>query len=81
MTITSGLLLTLDAGLAPQVSDELRRDPRFDVGDAEGDKLPVVLRSADASEGERLTEGLREQQGVRFVDVVCVYYGEEEVSS
>lgn len=81
MTITSGLLLTVDAGKARTVSDELRNDPRFDVGDADGEKLPLVARVADAAEGEEVAEALRGRDGVRFVDVVCVFYGDEEVAS
>ena len=77
----SSLVLTLDA--APDVRalvlSELARDARVTVGTPLEEKwVPVVTETASLSEGEALTEALKELPGVSFVDVVMVDFSDEE---
>jgi hypothetical protein len=70
----SSLVLTLadDPSVAEPLLMELRRDPRFTIGERFGNDLPVVIESADRDEECALLEALFTARGLSKVDVVFV---------
>lgn len=78
MTISS-LLITLsdDEHARAAALTELSRDARLTLGQVVAGRLPLVLESESAKDGERIAESLLEVPGVCFVDLVGVVFEEE----
>lgn len=76
----SGLVITLDEDphLHLQALEALRADGRLELGTPCGNRLPVVVATADATEGEAVVEELFTWPGIQFVDLVCVDFTDEE---
>jgi hypothetical protein len=75
----SSLVLTLEAPVKHSVYEVLAADPRVEVGEAHGLRLPVVTETRTLSEGEALAEQLGALPGVTFVDVVLVDFSDAEL--
>ncbi|MCE7892414.1 MAG: hypothetical protein DYH12_22375 [Sorangiineae bacterium PRO1] len=74
----SALVVTLDAGERARrsVLYVLSRDPRVSVGEAVGERVPVVTETPTLEESEDVTEQLLQIPGVRFVDVVSIDFSD-----
>lgn len=70
----SGLVVTLDddAGAAAQALRSLSVDPRLQVGDAVGSRLPLVAETPSAECDAALWADLLATPGVKCVDVTFV---------
>lgn len=79
MTI-SALVLTLDQQTIEPTLARLNADPRLELGERRGVRLPVVAETIDCRAGRRLFEQLRDIPGVDFVDVVMVDFSEEDAA-
>lgn len=74
----SALVVTLDAGERERRGAlyVLSRDPRVSVGEAVGERVPVVTETPTLEESEDVTEQLLQIPGVRFVDVVSIDFSD-----
>lgn len=74
-----GLVVTLDPDPARRAlaHGALASDPRLTLGEARGDRLPVVAETATLDEGEALFRQVSEVPGVIFVDVVSVDFSDQ----
>lgn len=61
--------------------DALSADPRLTLGDACGNRLPLVAETETLDEGEALFAALAVAPGVLFVDVVSVDFSDLEGDS
>lgn len=77
--IVSGWVVTLknDGNSLERAQNALGADPRMTCGPMQGLRLPVVAETASLAEGESLCESLRTMEGVEFVDVVSIDFGDE----
>ena len=77
----SGLVVSVaDEESAARVSEFIRRDGAFAVGERIGLRLAVALDAADGPTAERKHEWLRQLPGVLKLDVAFVHFDAEEVS-
>lgn len=77
----SGLVITLEAEgeLRREALAALGDDARLTLGELTGSHLPVVADTRSPAEGRALVEELFRRPGIRFVDVVCVDFSDEEL--
>ncbi len=68
----SGLVLTLDSASPERALAALHDDPRLALGEAVGDRLPVVAETDDDRGARELLDELRCIQGVREVAIAFV---------
>lgn len=73
MTV-SGIVITLspDPGLSAQAIDTLTADPRFELGELSGARLPVVLETETLYEQRDTFQALTDVDGVTFASLVYV---------
>lgn len=74
----NGLLITLspDARLAARACEEIAARPETELGERQGQYLPLATDIADVGEAHDFHEWLESVEGVRQVDVI--YVGFEE---
>jgi hypothetical protein len=77
--IVSSLVITLapEPELRTRALAMLVEDPRLTLGDAIGDRLPVVAETPSAELGARLCDELATRAGVLGVHVVAIDFSAE----
>ena len=79
----SGLILTLadQPQEAEQALRDLAGDKRFELGPRTGQRQPVTLATQDSAEDKDCWHWLQSHPGIGFVDVACVFFEDETVST
>ena len=79
----SGLVITLgDEEAACEAAMKALSVNRFiTLGKREGYRLPIVVETPDSEVDRDLWDWLHELPGVRFVDVACVHFTDDEDGS
>jgi len=84
MAMISSVIATLigDPGPVAQALDKIGSHPAFEVGELiEGRRVPITIETNSSDAMEQATDWLLSQDGVEFVDVVFVHFGEVEEAS
>lgn len=76
--VISALVITLDPRAVDEVVGRLGADPRFDLGQRVGNRLPAVVETRTTGDGCRLHRDLEASSGIWSVEVVMVDFSEEE---
>ncbi|MBL4701830.1 MAG: hypothetical protein JKX85_11300 [Phycisphaeraceae bacterium] len=77
----SGLILTLSSNseAAQTALDKCHADPQVQVGEFVGPRrCPITLDTNNPEEDKVSWQRLQDDPGIDFVDVVCVYFDEDE---
>jgi hypothetical protein len=73
----AAIVVTLAGEADAHVLEDLGRDPRVCLGPMTGRRVPAVLDTANAADGEALFEEIRARAGVAAVDVVGIDFSED----
>lgn len=79
----SGLAITLsdDHAAREAAMTSLRAHSLITLGQREGHRLPIVVETPDSEVDRDVWDWLHALPGVRFVDVACVHFTDEEHGS
>lgn len=78
----SGLVVTLseDTQRRAAALAELRRHDAIEVGEVAGERVPIVVTSADSDEDRRIWDWLSALPGVLLVSVAYIHFEESEAA-
>ncbi len=77
----SGLVVTLKPDTARRAVEQIRHRPEIQLGERQGQRLPVVVDTPDPEADKACWRWLNALEGVHHVDVAFVHFEEADAPS